>query len=161
MKWPKMDMLSDCWPYRPGPSPSYFQKSFTTLHSMHNIQDIHTDAPELLFRKSSHFLVVYISVSGLGFGLMSGLFAMVNVLADITGPGTIGLYGDYKDFLAVTGMSVSTHSKSYLYILILCTKLDIQLGSHVYHKILVPRFVMSQEPNYRTLSYSYTVICSL
>ena len=34
---------------------------------------------------------------------MSGLFAMVNVMADITGPGTVGLYGDYKDFLVVTG----------------------------------------------------------
>eukprot|EP00112_Aurelia_sp_Birch-Aquarium-sp1_P015766 Seg352.2 transcript_id=Seg352.2/GoldUCD/mRNA.D3Y31 product="Gamma-secretase subunit APH-1A" protein_id=Seg352.2/GoldUCD/D3Y31 len=43
-------------------------------------------------------------VSGLGFGMMSGLFAMVNVLADITGPGTIGLYGDYKDFLVVTAL---------------------------------------------------------
>lgn len=45
----------------------------------------------------------YFAVSGLGFGMMSGLFAMVNILADITGPGTVGLYGDYKDFLVVTG----------------------------------------------------------
>ena len=44
------------------------------------------------------------AVSGLGFGMMSGLFAMVNILADITGPGTLGLYGDYKSFLVVTGM---------------------------------------------------------
>ncbi|XP_065072364.1 gamma-secretase subunit APH-1B-like [Rhopilema esculentum] len=43
-------------------------------------------------------------VSGLGFGIMSGLFAMVNVMADITGPGTVGLYGDYKDFLVVTAL---------------------------------------------------------
>ena len=37
--------------------------------------------------------------------------------------------------------------------LILCIKLDIcyiRLGSHVDNKILVPRFVMSQEPIYRT-----------
>lgn len=43
-------------------------------------------------------------VSGLGFGMMSGLFAMVNVLADITGPGTVGLYGDYPNFLVVTAL---------------------------------------------------------
>ena len=48
-------------------------------------------------------MFIFFTVSGLGFGMMSGLFAMVNVLADITGPGTIGLYGDYKDFLVVTG----------------------------------------------------------
>ena len=43
-------------------------------------------------------------MSGLGFGMMSGLFAMVNVLADLTGPGTIGLYGDYQYFFIVTGI---------------------------------------------------------
>ena len=47
-------------------------------------------------------------VSGLGFGIMSGLFAMVNVLADITGPGTIGLYGDYNNFFIVTG-TINSH----------------------------------------------------
>lgn len=33
-------------------------------------------------------------VAGLGFGLMSGLFSLINVLADSVGPGTVGLYGD-------------------------------------------------------------------
>ena len=46
-------------------------------------------------------------MSGLGFGMMSGLFAMVNVLADLTGPGTIGLYGDNQNFFYVTGMLLS------------------------------------------------------
>jgi len=41
-------------------------------------------------------------VSGLGFGIMSGLFAMVNILADITGPGDLGLYGDSDNFLIVS-----------------------------------------------------------
>jgi len=41
-------------------------------------------------------------VSGLGFGLMSGLFSMVNILADITGPGTVGLYGDNQYFVVVS-----------------------------------------------------------
>lgn len=41
-------------------------------------------------------------VAGLGYGVMSGLFAMVNVLADITGPGSMGLHGDPQNFLIVS-----------------------------------------------------------
>ncbi|XP_015787033.1 gamma-secretase subunit Aph-1 isoform X2 [Tetranychus urticae] len=37
-------------------------------------------------------------VSGFGFGIMSGAFSLVNVLADATGPGTVGLYGDSPKF---------------------------------------------------------------
>ena len=44
-----------------------------------------------------------VSVSGLGYGIISGLFAMVNVLADITGPGSLGLQGDPQNFLIVSG----------------------------------------------------------
>lgn len=38
-------------------------------------------------------------VAGLGFGLMSGLFALMNVLADIVGPATVGLRGTQQDFV--------------------------------------------------------------
>ena len=45
-----------------------------------------------------------LSVSGLGYGIISGLFAMVNVLADITGPGSVGLKDDVpQNFLIVSG----------------------------------------------------------
>ncbi|XP_074605136.1 gamma-secretase subunit Aph-1 [Brevipalpus obovatus] len=37
-------------------------------------------------------------VSGFGFGIMSGVFSMINVLADSTGPGTVGLFGDSRYF---------------------------------------------------------------
>lgn len=37
-------------------------------------------------------------VSGLGFGIISGAFSLVNVLADMAGPGTIGIHGDSKYF---------------------------------------------------------------
>lgn len=37
-------------------------------------------------------------VSGLGFGIISGAFSLINVLADMAGPGTIGIYGDSKYF---------------------------------------------------------------
>ena len=42
------------------------------------------------------------SVVGLGFGLMSGVFSMVNVLADSYGPGTLG------------NLSISIHSDLWL-----------------------------------------------
>ena len=41
-------------------------------------------------------------VSGLGFGVMSGLFAMVNILAEISGPGTVGLGGDNQHFVVTS-----------------------------------------------------------
>lgn len=37
-------------------------------------------------------------VSGLGFGIINGAFSLVNVLADMAGPGTIGIHGDSKYF---------------------------------------------------------------
>ena len=53
-------------------------------------------------KKKSCFLLL-LSVSGLGYGIISGLFAMVNVLADITGPGSLGLDGSPQNFLIVSG----------------------------------------------------------
>jgi len=43
------------------------------------------------------------AVSGLGFGIIGGAFSMVNVLADMSGPGTIGLKGDSSLFFIVSG----------------------------------------------------------
>uniref|UniRef100_A0A8D0HH37 Gamma-secretase subunit APH-1 n=1 Tax=Sphenodon punctatus TaxID=8508 RepID=A0A8D0HH37_SPHPU len=37
-------------------------------------------------------------VSGLGFGMMSGVFSLVNILADSLGPGTVGIYGDSPQY---------------------------------------------------------------
>uniref|UniRef100_H3AQN1 Gamma-secretase subunit APH-1 n=1 Tax=Latimeria chalumnae TaxID=7897 RepID=H3AQN1_LATCH len=33
-------------------------------------------------------------VTGLGFGIISGTFSMINILADSLGPGTVGIHGD-------------------------------------------------------------------
>ncbi|MCL4120705.1 UNVERIFIED_CONTAM: hypothetical protein GTU68_023253 [Idotea baltica] len=41
-------------------------------------------------------------VSGLGFGIISGIFSLVNVLADMTGPGTIGLKGEPRLFFVAS-----------------------------------------------------------
>eukprot|EP00088_Acartia_fossae_P042042 TRINITY_DN4401_c0_g1_i1.p1 TRINITY_DN4401_c0_g1~~TRINITY_DN4401_c0_g1_i1.p1 ORF type:complete len:255 (+),score=39.26 TRINITY_DN4401_c0_g1_i1:109-873(+) len=41
---------------------------------------------------------------GLGFGLMSGAFSMMNVLADVLGPGTVGLKGEPQSFFVVSGV---------------------------------------------------------
>ncbi|GFR64355.1 gamma-secretase subunit Aph-1b-like protein [Elysia marginata] len=45
---------------------------------------------------SNRHIMAY--VSGLGFGVIAGTFSIVNVLADMSGPGTIGIEGDSKYF---------------------------------------------------------------
>ncbi|CAF4974857.1 unnamed protein product, partial [Rotaria sp. Silwood1] len=40
--------------------------------------------------------------AGYGFGFISGTFAIVNVLSDMTGPGTIGIFGHSQDFFIAT-----------------------------------------------------------
>ncbi|EDL84254.1 rCG56634, isoform CRA_b, partial [Rattus norvegicus] len=37
-------------------------------------------------------------VSGLGFGIMSGVFSFVNTLSNALGPGTVGIHGDSPQF---------------------------------------------------------------
>ena len=51
------------------------------------------------------FILTYVlvSVSGFGFGLVSGVFSLVNVLADMVGPGTIGIQGDSSHFFITSG----------------------------------------------------------
>ncbi|CAF0829237.1 unnamed protein product [Didymodactylos carnosus] len=46
------------------------------------------------------FAVAY--ASGYGYGLISGAFAIVNVLSDMAGPGTIGISGHSQDFFLAT-----------------------------------------------------------
>jgi len=44
-------------------------------------------------------------VGGLGFGIMSGAFSLVNVLADAIGPGTVGLKGDSDWFILTSALT--------------------------------------------------------
>lgn len=46
------------------------------------------------------------TVAGLGFGLMSGAFAMINLLADSLGPGIVGIYGDSQLYFLTSGTAV-------------------------------------------------------
>merc|ERR1712004_968276 len=43
-------------------------------------------------------------VVGLGFGMMSGAFSLINVLADSAGPGTVGMRGEHQDFFMVSAV---------------------------------------------------------
>lgn len=45
---------------------------------------------------------VFAYVCGLGFGLMSGAFALINVLADALGPGTMGLQHGNEYFFLIS-----------------------------------------------------------
>ncbi|XP_017130200.1 gamma-secretase subunit Aph-1 [Drosophila elegans] len=51
-------------------------------------QGLHAVAEDTRVTDNKHILAY---VSGLGFGIISGMFALVNVLADMSGPGTMGL----------------------------------------------------------------------
>lgn len=50
------------------------------------------------------FHVIVFSVVGLGFGMMSGAFSLVNVLADSIGPGTVGFNNEPQDFFMVSAL---------------------------------------------------------
>ncbi|OPJ80320.1 hypothetical protein AV530_009431 [Patagioenas fasciata monilis] len=43
-------------------------------------------------------------VAGMGFGLMSGAFSMINLLADALGPGTIGIHGDSQLYFLTSAL---------------------------------------------------------
>lgn len=47
-----------------------------------------------------------LSVSGLGFGFMSGAFSVVNILADSVGPGTVGIHGDSQHYFLSSGTNL-------------------------------------------------------
>ncbi|XP_050546427.1 gamma-secretase subunit Aph-1 [Daktulosphaira vitifoliae] len=54
------------------------------------------------FVSSNKHMLSY--VSGLGFGLMSGLFSLINILAEVGGPGTMGLRGGNSVFCLVSSI---------------------------------------------------------
>lgn len=43
-------------------------------------------------------------VAGLGFGIMSGAFSMINILSDSLGPGTIGIFGDSQYYFITSAL---------------------------------------------------------
>ena len=50
------------------------------------------------------YFFFFFSVVGLGFGMMSGAFSLVNVLADSIGPGTVGFNNEPQDFFMVSAL---------------------------------------------------------
>uniref|UniRef100_H3AJI4 Gamma-secretase subunit APH-1 n=1 Tax=Latimeria chalumnae TaxID=7897 RepID=H3AJI4_LATCH len=42
-------------------------------------------------------------VSGLSFGIISGAFSLINILADSIGPGTVGIHGDSPHYFITSG----------------------------------------------------------
>ncbi|KAH8261876.1 hypothetical protein KR038_010632 [Drosophila bunnanda] len=62
-------------------------------------QGLHAVAEDTRVTDNKHILAY---VSGLGFGIISGMFALVNVLADMSGPGTMGLEGGTELFFVTS-----------------------------------------------------------
>lgn len=54
--------------------------------------------PDSAITTSSHLLSY---VSGLGFGIASGAFSLVNILAELKGPGTMGLLHNEKEYFCL------------------------------------------------------------
>ncbi|XP_055393693.1 gamma-secretase subunit APH-1B isoform X6 [Bubalus kerabau] len=50
-------------------------------------------------------------VSGLGFGIMSGVFSFVNTLSDSLGPGTVGIHGDPPQFFLYSDVQAEMAEK--------------------------------------------------
>lgn len=48
-------------------------------------------------------MIVVCAVAGLGFGIISGAFSMINILSDTLGPGTVGLNGDSQYYFITSG----------------------------------------------------------
>lgn len=55
-----------------------------------------------VFQHRLDFGMMCFTVCGLGFGMISGIFSLVNVLSDSLGPGTIGLRGGSDMFFFVS-----------------------------------------------------------
>ncbi|XP_067928557.1 gamma-secretase subunit Aph-1b-like [Watersipora subatra] len=55
-------------------------------------------------KKPLNMLAVYYS-AGLGYGLVSGAFATVNVFRDLAGPGTVGILGDSQFFFIISSFT--------------------------------------------------------
>jgi len=60
-----------------------------------------TETEETQIFANKHILAYTV---GLGFGLMSGAFSLVNVLADSLGPGTLGFHGEAHNFFIVSSV---------------------------------------------------------
>lgn len=47
-------------------------------------------------------MLLSIAASGLGYGIVSGAFATVNIFRDLGGPGTVGIAGDSQYFFIIS-----------------------------------------------------------
>lgn len=65
-------------------------------------RDTNAQSDSLTLVHNRHLLAY---VAGLGFGIIGGAFSMVNVLADMSGPGTIGLFGESDHFFIVSALA--------------------------------------------------------
>ena len=72
--------------------------------------------------------VCLFAVSGFGYGAISGAFSLINVLADMTGPGTIGIYGHSDMFFITSGNSHCLLSLSLTSLLLIKARINIAKG---------------------------------
>ena len=74
---------------------------YLLLHKTDSYLKKLTENEETQIFANKHILAY---VVGLGFGLMSGAFSLVNVLAASIGPGTLGFQGEAHNFFIVSSI---------------------------------------------------------
>ncbi|XP_030383059.1 gamma-secretase subunit Aph-1 [Scaptodrosophila lebanonensis] len=124
-------------------------------------QGLHAVAEDSRITDNKHILAY---VSGLGFGLVSGMFALVNLLADMTGPGTMGYNGGTEIFFVVSAVQalsiVLLHTFWSVIFFNACdnnkyVQISYVVGSHMLVSLLT--LLNAQELYKTTLLINYTI----
>uniref|UniRef100_A0A7G3A851 Putative aph-1 n=1 Tax=Lutzomyia longipalpis TaxID=7200 RepID=A0A7G3A851_LUTLO len=104
-------------------------------------------------------------VSGLGFGIISGAFAIINILADQVGPATMGLLsGSEIFFLTSSAQTLCTILLHTFWSVIFFNALDTSRYTHIAYVVLSHLFVSCltllnrRELYWATLLPNYTIL---
>uniref|UniRef100_A0A1B0GKH2 Gamma-secretase subunit Aph-1 n=1 Tax=Lutzomyia longipalpis TaxID=7200 RepID=A0A1B0GKH2_LUTLO len=104
-------------------------------------------------------------VSGLGFGIISGAFAIINILADAVGPATMGLLsGSEIFFLTSSAQTLCTILLHTFWSVIFFNALDTSRYTHIAYVVLSHLFVSCltllnrRELYWATLLPNYTIL---
>ncbi|KAJ6221660.1 hypothetical protein RDWZM_000205 [Blomia tropicalis] len=68
---------------------------------LQKVSDVGTDGNAKVYNDRTQLAFV----SGLGFGVISGAFSLINILADSAGPGTVGINGDSQYFFLCSALT--------------------------------------------------------
>ncbi|CAG5108487.1 Similar to aph-1: Gamma-secretase subunit Aph-1 (Drosophila melanogaster) [Cotesia congregata] len=104
---------------------------------------------------------VFAYVCGLGFGFMSGAFALVNVLADAVGPGTMGLKQGSEYFFIMSAATTLCFILLHTFWgVIFFSAVDEKKWTHIAWVVLSHLFVSCMTLINRYEAYTYSLLSS-